>query len=57
MNPIIATFVRAGLMAAAGVLSHRYGVEVGADAIDALTAGACAALALGWSIYEKRRAK
>jgi hypothetical protein len=55
LNPIIATLVRHGLTIAAGVLGSRYGVSVEPDAVDAISAGVCAVIALAWSIREKRR--
>lgn len=56
MNPIVAAVIRHGLTVAAGVLGSRYGIAVEPDTVDAISAGVCAAVALAWSIREKRGA-
>ena len=55
MNPVLAAMIRHGLTVAAGVLGTRYGIAVEPSVVDAISAGVCAAVALGWSVRDKRR--
>lgn len=57
MTAILGAAVRAGLMAAAGALSARYGITVDADAIEAIAAGLCAAAAVGMEVRQARKAR
>lgn len=56
MNPVlIQAVIRHLLTAAAGGFAMKYGVDGGT--MDAIISGITAAIGLGWSLYDKRKAQ
>lgn len=53
MTPVIASLVRHVLTGVAGWLALEY--QLDKDMLDALAGGIVAAVAIGWSIMEKRK--